>query len=62
MKRLFQRLEGPTQGRQSPPPTAAPTSGPSDLASSKDFIGKVFVVNKHVVVVEDIVAEGNNQY
>ena len=58
MRRLFQRLEGPNQGRQSPPIPVAPTSGPSDLASSKDYIGKVFVVNKHVVVVEDIVAEG----
>lgn len=61
MKRLFQRLDGQSShGRQSPVSgsPAAPSSSSTDPSSVKDFIGKSFSVNKHVVVVEDIIAEG----
>lgn len=59
MKRLFQRLDG-AGGRQSPVPTTAQQIPASDPSCVKDFIGKVFTVNKQIVVVEDVIAEGNN--
>jgi len=62
MKRLFQRLDGQSShGRQSPVGYHQANSVSSDgnpSSSVKDFIGKVFTINKHVVVVEDVIAEG----
>ena len=61
MKRLFQRLDGQSShGRQSPVggSPAGPSLSNTDPSSVKDFIGKVFTVGKHVVTVEDIIAEG----
>lgn len=60
MKRLFQRLDG-AGGRQSPVVSSAQPLPTSDPLSVKDFIGKVFNVNKQTVVVEDVIAEGESQ-
>ena len=57
MKRLFHRLDG-AGGRQSPVTSPALPVPSNDPSSVKDFIGKVFNVNKHAVVVEDVIAEG----
>jgi hypothetical protein len=57
MKRLFQRLDG-AGGRQSPVTSSAQQLPATDPSCVKDFIGKVFAVNKQTVVVEDVIAEG----
>lgn len=62
MKRLFHPLnnrEKESVAKERLEPNEKSSGG--EASSIKDFIGKVFIVNKYTVTVEDVIAEGGYQ-